>query len=185
MSEVGHGEGDGMPAGGHLLLIMRHAQAEPGVAGGDRMRPLSLQGRHQAEHVGRGLARHGWTPDRIVCSGATRTRQTLDQMLDSFGDGPRVDYREGLYSDGTQALLDELSASRSEDGILLVVAHEPTVSYCSRLLATTGSDGDGPGRLGLGMPPAAVACLISERPFSHWGLHSARLCGVFGWRDWR
>ncbi|AKV55279.1 phosphoglycerate mutase family protein [Bifidobacterium actinocoloniiforme DSM 22766] len=176
---------DQAKSSGHLLLIMRHAQAEPCGAGGDRSRPLSLQGRKQAETVGRSLSALGLIPDRIACSGALRARQTLDLMLSSFGDGPSVDYRESLYTGGTQGLLDELVASKQEERFLLIVTHEPSVSYCAQLFADPASDQGALGLLGLGMPPACAAVLAAAQPLRDWSPSTADLLGTVGPNDLR
>ena len=61
----------------------------------------------------KGVEALGLVPDRISCSSATRTRQTLDRMLKTFGDKPIVDYRISLYDGGVQAVFDELAHVRT------------------------------------------------------------------------
>ena len=75
----------------HVLIIMRHAKAEPFGDKGDVERELTEKGLKQAKAVGKGVEALGLVPDRISCSSATRTRQTLDRMLKTFGDKPIVD----------------------------------------------------------------------------------------------
>lgn len=164
----------------YRLLLMRHAQAQSAGQGTDRMRPLSSLGLKQAVAMGKSLTRLSLIPDRIACSGASRTRQTLDQMLESFGDGPKVEYKESLYAEGPQAVFDLLEASKPEEHELLIVTHEPTVSMTAQLLASAESDQGAVGLLDLGMVPANVAILASNDPFNAWQLHHARYLGLFG-----
>ena len=61
----------------HILIIMRHAKAEPFGDKGDSERELTDKGLKQAKAVGKGIESLGLVPDQISCSSATRTRQTL------------------------------------------------------------------------------------------------------------
>ena len=70
----------------------------------------------------------GLVPDQISCSSVTRTRQTLDRMLKTFGDKPIVDYRISLYDGGVQAVFDELAHVKAKNRVFMIVGHEPTVS---------------------------------------------------------
>ena len=70
----------------HILIIMRHAKAEPFGDKGDSERELTDKGLKQAKAVGKGIESLGLVPDQISCSSVTRTRQTLDRMLKTFGD---------------------------------------------------------------------------------------------------
>ncbi|MCT6838914.1 MAG: histidine phosphatase family protein, partial [Bifidobacteriales bacterium] len=74
----------------YTLMLMRHAKTESEAPEGDRNRQLTEKGLKQARKVGKGLVKFDLVPDRIVCSGARRARQTLDRMLKPFGDGPEV-----------------------------------------------------------------------------------------------
>ena len=65
----------------HILIIMRHAKAEPFGNKGDSERELTDKGLKQAKAVGKGIESLGLVPDQISCSSATRTRQTLDLSL--------------------------------------------------------------------------------------------------------
>ena len=100
----------------HVLIIMRHAKAEPFGDKGDVERELTEKGLKQAKAVGKGVEALGLVPDRISCSSATRTRQTLDRMLKTFGDKPIVDYRISLYDGGVQAVFDELAHVKDKTG---------------------------------------------------------------------
>ncbi len=99
----------------HILIIMRHAKAEPFGDKGDSERELTDKGLKQAKAVGKGIESLGLVPDQISCSSVTRTRQTLDRMLKTFGDKPIVDYRISLYDGGVQAVFDELAHVKAKN----------------------------------------------------------------------
>ena len=70
----------------HVLLVMRHAKAEPFNDKGDHDREITDKGEKQAKIVAKGLVGVKLLPDRVACSGAVRARQTLERMLKVFGD---------------------------------------------------------------------------------------------------
>ena len=68
------------------LILLRHAHAEPATTGqSDLDRPLSPQGLAEAEAVARWLKEQGLVPDRVLCSPARRTRETLEAVMDAIG----------------------------------------------------------------------------------------------------
>lgn len=162
----------------HILIIMRHAKAEPFGEHGDRDRPLADKGLKQAKAVGKGLLELKLVPNRIACSGALRTQQTCERMLKIFGDVPKVDYRQSLYDGGLQAVLDELAHTKDKHRVLMVLGHEPTMSIVSQWLASPESDPATLDRLNLGLSTASVAIFGSNKPFSQWQLHDADLIAV-------
>lgn len=167
----------------HVLIVMRHAKAEPFGPTGDIDRELTEKGRKQAKIVGKGLAEMKLIPDHIVCSSATRTRQTLDRMLKVFGDKPIVDYRQSLYAGGMQSVIDELAHVKGKTGIFMIVAHEPTVSICSQWIAAEDSDPALLDMVNLGFSPATVAIFGSNKPFKEWQLHDGTLLGMISVKD--
>lgn len=162
----------------YTLMLMRHAKTESEAPEGDRNRQLTEKGLKQARKVGKGLVKFDLVPDRIVCSGARRARQTLDRMLKPFGDGPEVDYREDLYESGMQAVFDQLAETKPKQHRLMVIGHEPIMSICSQWLAKPESDPDLLDLLNLGLSPANLVIFGSEKPFEEWQTHTARLLGI-------
>ena len=70
------------------LILMRHAKSswdDPAAADFDR--PLNGRGRRSAKALGHWLRQRGWLPDRVLCSSARRTRETLDGRNAHLGDG--------------------------------------------------------------------------------------------------
>lgn len=167
----------------HVLIIMRHAKAEPFGDKGDVERELTEKGLKQAKAVGKGVEALGLVPDRISCSSATRTRQTLDRMLKTFGDKPIVDYRISLYDGGVQAVFDELTHVKDKTHVFMVVGHEPTVSISAQWLASADSDSERLDLLNLGLSPASIVIMGSDKPFDEWQVHSGELLAVINAKD--
>ena len=160
----------------HILIIMRHAKAEPFGDKGDSERELTDKGLKQAKAVGKGIESLGLVPDQISCSSVTRTRQT-------FGDKPIVDYRISLYDGGVQAVFDELAHVKAKNRVFMIVGHEPTVSISAQWLASADSDGERLDLLNLGLSPASIVIMGSNKPFDEWQVHSGELLAVINVKD--
>ncbi|MBB5207720.1 SixA phosphatase family protein [Chiayiivirga flava] len=132
------------------LILLRHAHADSPAGLDDTARPLSPRGVAEAQDAARWIAAHG-TPDRVLCSPAQRTRETLRHVTASTGDiDTRVDPR--IYEATPGTLLDVLAEHR-DSARLLLVGHNPGLESLVALLAT-GQSGDH-----RGMPPGSIAVL--------------------------
>ena len=142
------------------LILLRHAHAEPGAAGqADFDRPLSSQGLAEAEAAGRWLADQGLVPDRVLCSPARRTRETLEAVLAVAGYAEQR--LEPAIYEATPGTLIGLLQEQGEVERLLLVGHNPGLERLVALL-DTGQTTDY-----RGMPPAGVAVLaLPELPAS-------------------
>lgn len=162
----------------YLLIIMRHAKAEPALDNKDSERELTDKGRKQAKKVAKGLINLKMVPDAIVCSGAIRARQSAEKLLDAFGDGPAIEYRQALYESGPKAMWEELKNADPAVHRLMLICHEPSVSMMTGKLAKKDSDSADLTVLSVGISSATVAILGSSQPFSQWEAHSADLLAV-------
>ncbi len=117
--------------GERTLLLMRHAKSgyPPGVV--DHDRPLAPRGIREARIGGDWLRAHQPAIDAVLCSTATRARQTL---ANTGIDAP-VQYRERLYDTTTGTMIDEINEVPDGVDTLLVVGHEPTMSALALGLA--------------------------------------------------
>lgn len=133
------------------LILLRHAHADPANAGQDDLqRPLSGIGRSEALAAGEWLRAQGLKPDRVLCSPAVRTRQTLE-ALGELGDAQVLE-GAAIYeaSPGTLAALVD---ANQDAACLLLVGHNPGLEQLASLL-NSGQTGDY-----RGMPPAGIAVL--------------------------
>ena len=133
------------------LILLRHAHAGSHTTGpDDRDRVLSEVGVQEARAAGAWLREQGLLPDRVLCSPAARTRETLAVL----GDLGVVEVREepSIYeaSPGTLAAL--VDANRDANRLLLV-GHNPGLEQLAALMHS-GQTGDY-----RGMPPAGIAVL--------------------------
>ena len=128
------------------LIVLRHAKAEspPGVP--DVERPLASRGRRDARAAGAWLRAGGHRPDRVVCSTALRTRQTLAELgLDAPAElDPRV------YRNDAEEILGLLREQDDRAATVLLVGHNPAAQRLTFDLS--GGAGDG-------FPTCAVAVI--------------------------
>lgn len=135
---------------------MRHAKSDypPGVA--DHDRPLAPRGIRQAGLAGDWLRAHAPTIDGVLCSTATRTRETL---LNTRIDAP-VRYSEHLYASTPGTMIDEINTVDDEVSTLLVIGHEPTMSTLALGLGRAGDTNTAAAkRISAKFPTSAIAVL--------------------------
>lgn len=145
----------------HTLVLMRHAKSvyPPGVA--DHDRPLSPRGIREARLAGDWLRANVPAIDGVLCSTATRTRQTLAET----GIDAPVRYSERLYGAAPGTMIDEInevadSINTVPINTVLVLGHEPTMSAVAIGLAgRDGSDGTAMQRISEKYPTSAIAVL--------------------------
>ena len=133
------------------LILLRHAHAESATAGQDDIaRPLSATGLAEARAAGDWLREHGLRPDRVLCSTATRTRDTLAALGDIGG--AEVHEDASIYDASPGTLVALADANRDAERLLLV-GHNPGLKQLAALVHS-GQTGDY-----RGMPPGGIAVL--------------------------
>lgn len=116
------------------LLLLRHADAARDDALDDADRPLTPRGRRDAKAVGRRLRRKKTRIDRVLCSPARRTRETLE-LLGALPGAPAVDFVEGLYMASADEHLRMVRAASGDAERVLVIGHNPGLALFARSLA--------------------------------------------------
>ena len=109
-----------------MLLLLRHAKA---VSGSDSLRdfdrPLSDQGRRQAEGVGKYLKEQNIALDLVLSSTALRARQTTELVLAVAECVTEVRYDQRIYEASRQQLLEVVSEIEGDKSKVLLVGHNP------------------------------------------------------------
>ncbi|OBA58213.1 hypothetical protein A5647_21765 [Mycobacterium sp. 1100029.7] len=156
------------------LLLMRHAKSDypPGVV--DHDRPLAPRGIREAGLGGDWLRAHQPGIDAVLCSTATRARQTLDNT----GIDAPVQYRERLYDTTTGTAIDEINQVPDTVDTLLFVGHEPTMSALALGLAgDEGTDDAVMQRISEKYPTSGIAILKITGDWTDLQLGGAALTG--------
>jgi phosphohistidine phosphatase len=138
------------------LLLMRHAKSDYPQGVPDHDRPLAPRGIREAGLAGVWLRANASPIDAVLCSTATRARQTLENTR---VDAP-VRYSERLYGATPGTMIEDINGTADDVGTLLVIGHEPTMSSLALVLA----DDDGTNiavveRISTKFPTSAIAVL--------------------------
>jgi phosphohistidine phosphatase len=144
------------------LLLMRHAKSDypPGVV--DHERPLAPRGMREARLAGEWLRSSVPLIDAVLCSTASRTRETLSRT----GLDAPVTFAERLYDAVPGTVIDEIRRVDDEVATLLVIGHEPAMSNVALGLAgAPGSSQAAAERISTKFPTSAVAVLRTDVPW--------------------
>lgn len=117
------------------LILMRHGKSDWSATGDDHARPLNARGRANAPTMGRWLVDRGWIPDEVLCSTATRTRQTLDLL--GLPDRP-TRFERGLYLAEADEILDHIWSATGKTVLLL--GHNYGIAECAHHLVSPAPD---------------------------------------------
>lgn len=107
------------------LIVLRHAKAVSGLGMADVDRPLNDRGRRDAKAAGKHLRADGLIPEFVLCSTATRTRQTLDGLR--LGKESEISFEPRIYHNDVDTLFDLVRGTGDDVQILLLIGHNPAV----------------------------------------------------------
>ncbi len=140
-----------------VLYLLRHAKSSGQRPGSkDYDRPLTDEGRDGASKLGRRMRSRGFIPERILCSGALRARETLDLIAAGLGKDIPAEIDRRLYAANAEQLLRRLQKLEDTIGSVLVIGHNPTLQSLAADLAGAGKRKDIE-RLGVDFPAASLA----------------------------
>ena len=106
---------------------MRHAKSDwsnPTLLDADR--PLNKRGKKAAMQMGQWLSENNCAPDYVICSTATRARETLGRIkLCIEIAGNDIEYDKKLYQASLPTLLQILQTAPWEKGTIMLLGHNP------------------------------------------------------------
>ncbi|MBO0662992.1 histidine phosphatase family protein [Jiella sp. MQZ9-1] len=160
------------------LLILRHAHsswARPGER--DHQRPLDERGSADAARLATIIKTDGVAIDTVVCSTATRARETLEALMPALADRVEIQHSDDLYALGTEAYYAAAGAVGEEAHALLIVGHNPTIEDFTRSLIRSG-ESDALNALAEGFATCALAIVGFEGPLGEAAPQSGHLIRV-------
>lgn len=113
---------------------MRHAKAGELPGGPDIERPLRPRGRRNAESAGAWLAEREVIPDLVLCSKATRARQTWQHVNERLRAKPEVIIDDRLYDASAGELLGIFAETEPGVTSVMYVGHNPTAAEVTEIL---------------------------------------------------
>jgi phosphohistidine phosphatase len=134
------------------LIVLRHAKSEwpRGVA--DHDRPLAARGRREAELAGRWLRENAADIDLVVCSSATRARQTWKRVAKQLDTAPPLRVEDRMYAASERELMAVVKKLPDSADTVLLVGHNPGLE---ELVAELGG-------VGFAMKTSSIAVLSSR-----------------------
>lgn len=119
------------------LILVRHAEATQGGAGAkDIERELTAKGHRDAPRIGRYFYENQILPDMILCSTAQRAQSTAELMAEQLKyELSQLSYVEELYNASVRTLLSTVNQADDTWNTLLLVGHNPAISYLSEYLS--------------------------------------------------
>lgn len=149
------------------LLLLRHAKSawtDPRMD--DHDRPLNERGRLAAPVIGQFILDRGVMPDLILCSTATRARETLERASALWSRQPPVRFEKDLYLAPSHKLIQRLRAIDDEVGRVLMIGHNPGYENVAVELAAKG-DSAALRRMADKFPTAGLAVISFDT--ARWG----------------
>lgn len=129
------------------LYLVRHATAIEKIGGAirsDAERPLTDEGKKEAQMVAMSLRRLGLKGDFFIASPLVRARQTAEIFSEVFGAKEKVQFSETLAPGGQVSdLYKELSTLRRAEEVFLI-GHQPDMTRLAQTLLWSGPDLDMP-----------------------------------------
>jgi len=119
------------------LYLLRHAKSSWKKRGlTDHDRPLAPRGRRAAKAMGRHMREHGIEPELVLCSSATRARETLQRMNPDRGE---LRIEADLYGAEASTLVARLHNVAAAVRSVMVIGHNPGLQDLALLLARDGT----------------------------------------------
>lgn len=104
------------------LILIRHAKSDWSHELTDHGRPLNARGRGAAPAIGDWLRQNAYPPDEVLCSTATRTRETLSLL----GLDAPTRFEPALYHAAPETMLRLLRGATGDS--VLMLGHNPGIA---------------------------------------------------------
>lgn len=160
------------------LLLLRHAKAARGF-GADLERALTRRGHRDAARIARWIRTHELVPDWVIGSPSTRTRETLDEILEELGlSAEAVHLDDRAYLADPPTLLRILAECPATARRVLVVGHNPGLEELVRDLG--GATAREP-KKGKFFPTCALAHHRVDAPWAGLSTGAAPVVAIVSW----
>jgi phosphohistidine phosphatase len=122
------------------VYLLRHAKsswADTGLADYDR--PLAPRGRRAAQKMAKHLRRQRVSPETVLCSSASRSRETLALVAPALGRNTKIQVEDELYGAPAEALLQRLRRIPDLTASVMLIGHNPGLQGLALTLAGHGA----------------------------------------------
>jgi phosphohistidine phosphatase len=158
------------------LYLLRHAKASWELAGElDYERGLTEKGQQDAALIAGPVGKLDPAPQLVICSGARRTRETLEGVAAALPADARVEFDDRIYEQGEHSLIDVVRGIGPAVETALLIGHNPGIHGLAVELAASG---DQLVELAGNFPTATLAELAFDCPWSELAADTAELTAV-------
>jgi phosphohistidine phosphatase len=154
------------------LYLLRHAKSswkDPGLD--DHDRPLNKRARQAAKIMATYLRRSEIRPDLVICSTATRAKQTLDPIVKAVNP-PKIILERKIYGGTQHELWEQLWHLPKSAKSVVLIGHNPALQNLALELAQTGKPLPFTGGI---FPTGAMASFRFRGPWKALEPHGAEL----------
>lgn len=121
------------------LILMRHAKSDWGSPGrSDHDRKLNPRGQKAARKIGKWLKDNGHLPDQVLCSTATRCRETWAGMAEALETDLQPTFNDHLYLAEPATMARALQQASGQ--CVTMIAHNPGTADLAEALVETPPD---------------------------------------------
>ena len=118
------------------VILLRHAKSSWDDADlDDHDRPLNKRGRTASPVIGEWLTRKKHVPDLVLCSTATRARDTLKRLKLPKAASRPVEFIPKLYHASPETMLEILRRGDNAVDTVMLVGHQPGMGAMARLMS--------------------------------------------------
>nr|WP_296776884.1 histidine phosphatase family protein [Rhodococcus sp. (in: high G+C Gram-positive bacteria)] len=143
------------------LVLMRHGKSGYPEGTPDHDRPLAERGQREAALAGQWISATISTVDAVICSTATRTRETLV----ATGIDADVRFEHRIYGGSPEEIIEEVGLTDDAVSTLLVVGHAPGIPFTAVDLAAN-ADSESVVEIGRRFPTSAIAVVTFDGPWA-------------------
>jgi phosphohistidine phosphatase len=130
------------------IFLLRHGEAMmPDYGMKDIERPLTSKGANQIRDLGKHLLKTNFKPDLVYCSSAERTQQTLAHLSESMNQEWETEIKREIYEAPVSSLFQVIRDSDNSIQTILLVGHNPGITYLVEYLSGDGIVGMIPGEM--------------------------------------
>lgn len=129
------------------LYLLRHGEAGQSMNIKDFERTLTERGADELRSLGIEMKQKGFLPELVYCSTSVRTRQTAGIFLEQVGYNGPVTYLEEIYEAPVNTLFNIVTNTEAKFRVILLIGHNPGISYLLDYLSTNRRGNLAPGEL--------------------------------------
>jgi phosphohistidine phosphatase len=112
------------------LILIRHTKSSWGdFSVPDFERPIKKDRIEDAKNMAAKLKSLGIKPDLIICSPATRTRQTAEYFCDALKyNSSQIQFDKRIYESTAQEILKVVNEVEAKNKTVLLIGHNPSIT---------------------------------------------------------